>query len=197
MIFRDLYYKQGTTIPSELQHGPSAKREDEYQAWFTPIVAGSKQTIMPSEIGAAIGDVYSGDLAKYALKNAAEACKNYERETHTLPEMMTMMNASEESGLQFPVVPSGRLLACATARPVSIQAAVFFAAALEHISAEILELSGNAACGFGSLGICTLALQRRDFQLKSFSIQPLSTNHSPPIIAITHTFSLHHMPFSP
>jgi len=52
---------------------------------------------------------------------------------------------SQRAGLQFPVGRVHRLLKTKTKQRVAKGAAVFTAAVLEYMTAEVLELSGNAA----------------------------------------------------
>ncbi|KAK7030731.1 histone H2A [Favolaschia claudopus] len=62
-----------------------------------------------------------------------------------IPQAGSRVSASHKAGLQFPVARIKRLLKISSEKRVTFQSAVYFAAVLEYLMAELLELAGNCA----------------------------------------------------
>ena len=103
----------------------------------------SKKTIGAREIQTAVRTCLPGELTKHAVSEGTKAHTRYS----------TMMNngngrgsRSKKAGLVFPVGRIETLIRHHSGvERVSGTAAVYLAAVLEYLAAEILELSGNAA----------------------------------------------------
>lgn len=99
--------------------------------------ANSKKTLTSREIQTAVRLVLPGELAKHAVSEGTKAVTKY-----TCSEKG---NQSFRAGLQFPVGRVKRFLSEHVKIRVGAGAPVYLSAVLEYLSAEILELSGNAA----------------------------------------------------
>ncbi|MBN3321207.1 H2A protein, partial [Atractosteus spatula] len=90
-----------------------------------------RSTITSREIQTAVRLLLPGELAKHAVSEGTKAVTKY---------------TSSKAGLQFPVGRVHRLLRKGNyAERVGAGAPVYLAAVLEYLTAEILELAGNAA----------------------------------------------------
>ncbi|XP_051891937.1 LOW QUALITY PROTEIN: histone H2B.v1-like [Pristis pectinata] len=94
-----------------------------------------RSTITSQEIQTAVHLLLPGELAKHAVSEGTKAVTKY-----------TSSSRSSRAGLQFPVGRVHRLLRKGNyAERVGAGAPVYLAAVLEHLTAEILDLAGNAA----------------------------------------------------
>ena len=90
--------------------------------------------------------VFSGEIAQHAVSNSTKAVTKFRSSSSSDSESkFDPKTWSRAAGLQFPVSVIGVYLGRFTGKYVNPDAAVYLAAVLEYISAEILELSGNAA----------------------------------------------------
>ena len=101
----------------------------------------SKKTIGAREIQTAVRTCLPGELTKHAVSEGLKAHTKYSKMMNNGPG-----SRSKKAGLLFPV---GRIESLirhhSGVERVSGTAAVYLAAVLEYLAAEILELSGNAA----------------------------------------------------
>eukprot|EP00298_Acanthocystis_sp_HF-20_P002302 c12726_g1_i1.p1 GENE.c12726_g1_i1~~c12726_g1_i1.p1 ORF type:complete len:217 (+),score=52.92 c12726_g1_i1:24-653(+) len=96
-----------------------------------------KKTMSSREIQTAVRLILPGELAKHAVSEGTKAVTKFSCSGGK-------GNKSRRAGLQFPVGSVKRLLKNKWAA-VGAGAPVYLAAVLEYISAEVLELAGNAA----------------------------------------------------
>nr|2JSS_A Chain A, Chimera of Histone H2B.1 and Histone H2A.Z [Saccharomyces cerevisiae] len=99
-----------------------------------------KSTISAREIQTAVRLILPGELAKHAVSEGTRAVTKYSSSTQA-------QSSSARAGLQFPVGRIKRYLKRhATGRTrVGSKAAIYLTAVLEYLTAEVLELAGNAA----------------------------------------------------
>ena len=98
-----------------------------------------KQTVSSREVQTAVRLTFPGELAKHAVSEGVKAVTKF---TSNTPKG----NRSGTAGLQFSVGRAeGELRKHAGKLRVGAGAPVYLAGVLEYISAEFLELSGNAA----------------------------------------------------
>jgi histone H2A len=112
----------------------------------------SKKTITSLEIQVAVRLVLPGELAKHAVSEGTKAVTRYNASVED-PKTKTKGGAKKvptsrahRAGLQFPVtrVENMMMKLCVVNRKSS-SAAVYLSAVLEYLTAEILELAGNAS----------------------------------------------------
>ncbi|KAG5186377.1 histone-fold-containing protein [Tribonema minus] len=100
----------------------------------------NKQTLSSHEVQTAVRLILPGELAKHSVSEGTKAITKY-----TAGTTGTKGGNSVRAGLQFPV---GRICSMLKkgryAKRVSAGAAVYLAAVLEYLCAEVLELGGNA-----------------------------------------------------
>ncbi|KAL6057556.1 Histone H2B type 1-A [Balamuthia mandrillaris] len=105
-------------------------------------LSGAK-TISSREIQTAVRLLLPGELAKHAVSEGTKAVTKFQS---SLGEGGSGGgNHSQRAGLQFPVGLLRSWLKAHSKVNVGKSAPVYLAAVLEYLSAEILELSGNAA----------------------------------------------------
>lgn len=103
-----------------------------------------RKTISAREIQSAVKLTLPGELAKHAISQGTKAVTKYNSEAGG--ERGHPVSRGQRAGLLFPVTRVETvMMELATVRRKGAGAAVYLAAVLEYICAEILELGGNAA----------------------------------------------------
>ena len=95
-------------------------------------------TMTSREIQTAVRLVLPGELAKHAVSEGTKAVTKFSA-------CETGGNQSTRAGLVFPVGRVKRLLKDRTKMRIGAGAPIYLAAVLEYLTAEVLELGGNAA----------------------------------------------------
>ena len=111
-----------------------------------------RNTISAREIQTSVRLVLPGELAKHAVSEGTKAVTKY---TSSSPGGLgryggrkTVMRRNpkvKRAGLQFPPPLLRRVIKDFTSKRISDSAPVYFAAVIEYLCAEILELAGNSA----------------------------------------------------
>ena len=103
-----------------------------------------KKTISSREVQTAVRLVLPGELAKHAVSEGTKAVTKY---TSHSPRKGKKVSKSWRAGLQFPVSRFKTILQKHAPRGFRIGegAPVYLAAVMEYLTAEMLELGGNAA----------------------------------------------------
>jgi histone H3/H4 len=121
--------------------------------------SGGRKTISAREIQTAVRLAFPGELAKHAVSEGTKAVITYnmtkgERKSHSKGEKLAPVSKSKVAGLLFPVTRvENIMMELATVERKSEGAAVYFAAVLEYICAELLEIAGNVARDFKKVRI--------------------------------------------
>lgn len=103
-----------------------------------------RKTISSREIQSAVRLVLPGELAKHAVSEGTKAVTKYNATTGG--QKGHPVSRGQRAGLQFPVTRVETvMMELATVRRKGAGAAVYFAAVLEYLCAEMLEIGGNAA----------------------------------------------------
>ncbi len=109
-----------------------------------------KRTVTSVEVEYAVKEIFTGEIAKHAVSEGQKACEKYNADT-TVKESTKLKKKSEtaqhRAGITFSVSRCHKLLRKFGGKEsrVGDKAAVYTAACLEYITAEILELAGNIA----------------------------------------------------
>ena len=106
-----------------------------------------KKTISSREVQTAVGLTLPGELAKHAVSEGVKAVTKYTSRNYTKKWNKVTYSKSARAGLQFPVSRFKPILQKHAPRGFRIGegAPVYLAAVMEYLTAEMLELSGNAA----------------------------------------------------
>ena len=147
---------------------PSEKKK-EFDEWLDKMRNGEgcshgDEKYYPGEICArdiqtAVRLCMPGELAKHAVSQGTKAVNRYDEKSN---------DRSTACGLQFDVDQIGALVTQVTSKVVSEGAACYLTAVMEYMTAEALEVSGNAARALGSSWIMPRHIQlaiRKDREL--------------------------------
>nr|7DLX_A Chain A, Histone H2B,Histone H2A [Saccharomyces cerevisiae RM11-1a]7DLX_B Chain B, Histone H2B,Histone H2A [Saccharomyces cerevisiae RM11-1a]7DLX_C Chain C, Histone H2B,Histone H2A [Saccharomyces cerevisiae RM11-1a]7DLX_D Chain D, Histone H2B,Histone H2A [Saccharomyces cerevisiae RM11-1a]7DLX_E Chain E, Histone H2B,Histone H2A [Saccharomyces cerevisiae RM11-1a]7DLX_F Chain F, Histone H2B,Histone H2A [Saccharomyces cerevisiae RM11-1a]7DLX_G Chain G, Histone H2B,Histone H2A [Saccharomyces ce len=113
-----------------------------------------KSTISAREIQTAVRLILPGELAKHAVSEGTRAVTKYSSSTQASggkggkagSAAKASQSRSAKAGLTFPVGRVHRLLRRGNyAQRIGSKAAIYLTAVLEYLTAEVLELAGNAA----------------------------------------------------
>jgi len=117
-----------------------------------------KKTITSREIQSAVRLIFPGEIAKHAVSTGTKAVVKYndavekksarkeKSKKDKSPKKRHSVSRTHLAGLEFPVTRVERIMMeFSVSSRKSASAAVYLAAVLEYITAEILELAGNAA----------------------------------------------------
>ena len=133
---------------------PSEKKK-EFDEWLDKMRNGEgcshgDEKYYPGEICArdiqtAVRLCMPGELAKHAVSQGTKAVNRYDEKSN---------DRSTACGLQFDVDQIGALVTQVTSKVVSEGAACYLTAVMEYMTAEALEVSGNASRALGVAGSC-------------------------------------------
>merc|ERR1711959_368272 len=104
-----------------------------------------KHTLSSREVQTAVRLLLPGELAKHAVSEGTKAVTKFSSAMEDGPGSGPRMTQSVKAGLQFPVGRVRRILKERTKNRLGAGAPIYLAAVLEYLSAEILELAGNAS----------------------------------------------------
>lgn len=103
-----------------------------------------KKTLSSREIQTAVKLVLPGELAKHAVSEGTRAVRKFSTSVKNPPRGGKRYKLADRCGLHFPPPRAEKFLKEYNTR-LGTTAKIYLAAVLEYITAEILELSGNAA----------------------------------------------------
>jgi len=118
------------------------------------VTQNKKSTLSSREVQTAVRLLFPGELAKRAVSEGTKAVTKYTSSKRRLEQRGRLLSKAEakaktrsfRAGLQFPVGRVHRFLRKGHyASRIGSGAPVYLAAVLEYLSADILELAGNAA----------------------------------------------------
>lgn len=113
--------------------------------------SGGRKTISAREIQTAVRLCFPENLAKYAVKDGVKAVTKYnstkdERAQQSQKGKLAPISKSKVAGITFPVTRvENIMMELSIISRKSESSAVYLAAVLEYVIAEILEVSGNVA----------------------------------------------------
>eukprot|EP00300_Choanocystis_sp_HF-7_P034018 c46509_g1_i1.p1 GENE.c46509_g1_i1~~c46509_g1_i1.p1 ORF type:complete len:237 (-),score=30.81 c46509_g1_i1:102-812(-) len=109
--------------------------------------ASSKKSVTVSsrDIQTTVRLILPGELAKHAVSEGTKAVTKFSCAGGPVGGRGKRASKSSRAGLQFPVGAYKTFLKEKLRRPIGAGAPVYLAAVMEYLSAEILELAGNAA----------------------------------------------------
>jgi histone H2A len=117
------------------------------------LISGGKKTISSREVQSAVRLVFPGELAKHAVSQGTKAVTKYfaskeEREStkRKKGEKLKPVSRSKIAGLVFPITRVENIMTeLSIVDRKSESCAVYMAAVLEYVIAEILEIAANVA----------------------------------------------------
>ncbi|HMP28094.1 MAG TPA: hypothetical protein PKD85_00755 [Saprospiraceae bacterium] len=121
--------------------------------------SNGRKTISAREIQTAVRLALPGEFANHAVSEGTKAITSYHstkenRKENSNGGKLAPMSKSKVAGLTFPVTRiENIMMELATVDRKSEGAAVYFAAVLEYITAELLEIAGNVARDFKKVRI--------------------------------------------